>query len=149
MPGYISTSSSSWISFDLCLSMIALLLLHSLIRVLWLVTIFLGGIKNLLTAEYSEQGSPSEEQTYIYFSDFLDECEGTLSMKLGYLEFFIVTLSQMDLCRVQFQMFAFFFWSFSSSSFRLFTKAKAAVYSSWAIPHIFYLLPYLLYSCSF
>ena len=44
-----------------------------------LLVIFSGDIMAILKAEYSEQGSlrkPEEEQTYIYFSDFLDECEG-------------------------------------------------------------------------
>lgn len=36
-------------------------------------------LKAILTKEYSEKGSryrPAEEQAYIYFVDFLDECEG-------------------------------------------------------------------------
>jgi hypothetical protein len=38
-------------------------------------------LKALFKAEYAEPGSmrrPAEEETYIYFCDFLDECEGII-----------------------------------------------------------------------
>ena len=42
-------------------------------------------LKVLFKAEYAEPGSmrrPSEEETYIYFCYFLDECEGIIQSNL-------------------------------------------------------------------
>ena len=44
-----------------------------------MLIIILGQIKSMFEVEYSELGSRkrhTEEQTYIFFSDFLDQCEG-------------------------------------------------------------------------
>jgi len=38
-------------------------------------------VSNMFTTEYSEKGTGRrklEEQAYVYFTDFLDECEGKL-----------------------------------------------------------------------
>ena len=75
--------------------------------------LYVGTFKAMFTVEYSDTGSAlrcSEEQTYIYFTDLLDECEGmSIRNSCGVTD--INVLQTMILKNVLWKTSAFFFWS--------------------------------------
>lgn len=61
------------------------------------VSFYIELIKALFQVEYSTQGSyhrPKEEQTYIFFVDFLDECEGKMPYMV--VTYFIATVCTIE-----------------------------------------------------